>query len=273
MDDDCEEIYTGGLLKRQSKLPAKLEDLTLADWAAWYDFSGKPYVKPPYDLDIDGLPLESCIEHHEDDDDLNDDKGNENQCGKTKKRNKARIIRSVQFNKDADPEKHYRELIMLYTAWRNEETDLLGGLSSYQESYKALFKPIEEQMKQYAVCNEDFNDIQQDIHRQEEMYDSVAPLTESIEQQHCNEGNQDLHPDFNENYNLSDDIGIPSVDSRAEPLILNELPVDEYRCVVQTLNKEQKEFFYHVLHLVKTSDEPFFELFVWRGRSRQITCH
>jgi len=25
---------------------------------------------------------------------------------------------------------------------------------------------------------------------------------------------------------------------------------------VQTLNKEQKEFFYHVLHLVKTSDEP-----------------
>ena len=74
MDDDCKEIYTGGLLKRYSKLPAKLEDLTLADWAAWYDFSGKPYVKPSYDLDIDGLPLESCIEHHEDDDDLNDDK-------------------------------------------------------------------------------------------------------------------------------------------------------------------------------------------------------
>ena len=66
MDDDCKEIYIGGFLK--------LEDLTLADWAAWYDFSGKPYVKPSYDLDIDGLPLENCIEHHEDDDDLNDDK-------------------------------------------------------------------------------------------------------------------------------------------------------------------------------------------------------
>ena len=131
--------------------------------------------------------MESCIEHHKNDDDLNDDKVNENQCGKTKKRNKARIIRSVWFNKDADPEKHYRELIMLYTAWRNEETDLLGGFSSYQERYKALFKLIEEQMKQYALCNEDLNDIQQD------MYDSVAPLTESIEQQDCNEGNQDLH--------------------------------------------------------------------------------
>ena len=45
MDNDCEEIYTGGLLKRYSKRPAKFEDLTLADWAAWYDFSRKPYVK------------------------------------------------------------------------------------------------------------------------------------------------------------------------------------------------------------------------------------
>lgn len=26
---------------------------------------------------------------------------------------------------------------------------------------------------------------------------------------------------------------------------MNELPDDEYRHIVQTLNKEQKEFFYH----------------------------
>lgn len=39
---------------------------------------------------------------------------------------------------------------------------------------------------------------------------------------------------------------------------MNELPDDEYRHIVQTLNKEQKEFFYHVLHLIKTSEEPFY---------------
>ena len=38
---------------------------------------------------------------------------------------------------------------------------------------------------------------------------------------------------------------------------MNELPDDEYRHMVQTLNKDQKEFFYHVLHLIKTSEEPF----------------
>jgi len=36
IDDDCEEIYTGGLLKRYCKHPPKLEHPTLADWAAWY---------------------------------------------------------------------------------------------------------------------------------------------------------------------------------------------------------------------------------------------
>ena len=39
---------------------------------------------------------------------------------------------------------------------------------------------------------------------------------------------------------------------------MNELQDDEYRQMVQMLNKEQKEFFYHVLHLIKTSDEPFY---------------
>ena len=32
--------------------------------------------------------------------------------------------------------------------------------------------------------------------------------------------------------------------------------------MVQTLNTEQKEFFYHVLHLIKTSEEPFTVLLV-----------
>lgn len=43
---------------------------------------------------------------------------------KQKKRTKARVIRSVWFNKEVEPEKHNCELIMLFTPWRNEETDL-----------------------------------------------------------------------------------------------------------------------------------------------------
>ena len=42
---------------------------------------------------------------------------------------------------------------------------------------------------------------------------------------------------------MSDDLGVPSTSFSNEPLILNELPDDDYRQMVQTLNKKQKEFF------------------------------
>ena len=46
MGDNCEEIYPSSLLKRYSKCPTNLEHFTLADWVAWYDYSGKPYINP-----------------------------------------------------------------------------------------------------------------------------------------------------------------------------------------------------------------------------------
>ena len=256
MEDDCEEIYTGGLLKRYIKRPLSLEHVTLADWAAWYDSTGKPYVKKSFEVDIDNLPVETSIDEQNDDDDYDEP------CKpqKNKKRSKARIIRSVCFNKQVDPEKHYRELIMLFTSWRNEETDLISNCSSYQEHFLLVEDAIDEQMKQYAICSENLNDIQEHLNNIEESdeYDLIAPLTQNMEYQDDAEGMQDLHPDFNESYDLSDDIGIPSTASNSEQLILNELQDHDYRQMVQMLNKEQKEFFYHILHLIKTSDKPFY---------------
>ena len=257
MEDDCEEIYTSGLLKRYIKRPLGLGHVTLADWAAWYDSSGKPYVKKSYQVDIDNLPVETAIGEENHDDDY-DERSCEPQ--KNKKRSKARIIRSVCFNKQVDPDQHYRELIMLFTSWRNEETDLIGNCSSYQEHYLLVKDAIDEQMKQYAICSEDLNDIQEHLNNIEESgdnYDLIAPVTQSMEYKDDAEGMQNLHPDFNESYDLSDDIGIPSTASNSQQLILNELQDHEHRQMIQILNKEQKEFFYNVLHLIKTSDEPF----------------
>lgn len=50
-----------------------------------------------------------------------------------------------------------------------------------------------------------------------------------------------MHPDFNESYNLLDDSDIPLVDLNTEPLLVNELQDREYRHLVRSLNKEQKE--------------------------------
>ena len=231
MEDDCEEIYTGGLLKRYSKRPIKFEHVTLADWAAWYDSCGKPYAKQSNELDTDNLPVETSLTNND------DDKESANKLpSKLKKRTKARIIRSCWFNKEKEPEKHYRELTMLFTPWRNEETDIIGVCSSYKERYMLLSNVISKQMEQYAVCNQDFNEMEQEMTSVEDSYDSIAPATQSVELQDEAEGSRYLHPDFNENYNFADDIGIPSIDSNSEPLILNELEDNEYRHLVQMLN-------------------------------------
>ena len=65
-EDDSEDIYTGGLLQRYTKRPASLEQLTSADWAAWYDSCGKPYEKKSFQKDTDNLLLETANDENDD---------------------------------------------------------------------------------------------------------------------------------------------------------------------------------------------------------------
>ena len=44
-----------------------------------------------------------------------------------KKRRVPRILRYVNYNIKRDPENHYRERLMLFLPWRNEEDDLSVG--------------------------------------------------------------------------------------------------------------------------------------------------
>ena len=132
------------------KRPKQLENITLADFVAWYDLS-TPYDKQTNVLDTDDLLIEtSCNDdQHNDDGEGNSatDGNVETRSKLVKKRSKARIIRSCWFNKDIEPEKYYRELLMLFTSWRNEETDLIGSSCSYQEHYKQMCNAIRSKMK------------------------------------------------------------------------------------------------------------------------------
>ena len=118
LSDESEEIHSGGLLKRYVERPDCLQNVTLADWAAWYDSCGQSkYKKSLKKSDVDNLLLDDEDENN--DDELCDEKIENSVSSKKsiKKRSHARIIRSVWFNKEAQPEEHYRELIMLFTPW------------------------------------------------------------------------------------------------------------------------------------------------------------
>ena len=83
------------------------------------------------------------------------------------KRRKPRIIRSVRFSKNKDPENYCREQIMLYTAWRNETTDLLKDSQTYQERFKVVKNEIEKNRKQYENHAEKLDQAVQDIEGEE----------------------------------------------------------------------------------------------------------
>ena len=59
LEDESDEIYASGFINRYTNRPANLKNLSLADWAAWYDSHNKSYNKPCYELDIDNCPLET----------------------------------------------------------------------------------------------------------------------------------------------------------------------------------------------------------------------
>lgn len=64
--------------------------MTLADWAAWYDCSGKPFAKPSDEVDVDDLPTENFI-----DDDQNEDEDIELS---------QKLMLAVKLKRDLKPE-------------------------------------------------------------------------------------------------------------------------------------------------------------------------
>ena len=150
MEDDCEEIEIGGLLKRYVERPPGLENVTLADWAAFYSRIDESNTRSRK-KDADGLLLETKAEDNFEDDVESSLKSLANgQAQKGIKRHaKARMIQSVWFDKDVDSEKHYRELLLLFTPWRNEARDI-DSFQPYKERHRIFNEQIKCQLEQYS---------------------------------------------------------------------------------------------------------------------------
>ena len=96
-----------------------------------------------------------------------------------------------------------------------------------------------------------------------DMWYLLAPNTQHAElMDNCNtirgyDGDYD-EDSRDQSYDLADDLGIPSCSIVDERVICNEMSEEEYREAVRCLNNEQTVFFYHILHLLRTSDDPFY---------------
>jgi hypothetical protein len=272
LPDHSVDIESDNIIKRYQRRPKKLENLCLADFVAWFncksDSNQKSKLKSNSPL-IEDYLTESNFNDNVDDDlsdkeqEIFENDEYEMKGGMTLvKRQKPRIIRSVRFNKNKDPENYCREQIMLYTAWRNENTDLLKDFQTDQDRYEIIKNVIEQNRKQYENHTEVLDQAVQDIESEENL---VAPNT-----QYRDEQDREIGPKASElfgcfdpgkdkqhaQYDLINDIGIYPRTNDDEELVVKRLNDADFRKLVQSLNVEQKEFFYHVLNSVKTDKLP-----------------
>ena len=277
LPDNSEDIVSDNLIKRYQRRPKQLEQLSLADFAAWYNCkkqskshihvdsknNNKSNASNDYlpendfgdnlddDLTLDELEL--CQEH--------DLKGGL----KLVKRYKPKIIRSVRFNKNKDPENYSREQLMLYIPWRNEKKDLIQNCETYQERFEQVKNIIAQNRLQYECNTEIIDKAIEDIENDElEEFPELAPNTQHKEKEDQEIGAKPselygcFDPSTNKQssqYDLMDDIGIFPRTSDNEELAVKRMNDEEFRKLVRTLNIKQMEFFYHVLHCIKSSDE------------------
>ena len=157
---------------------------------------------------------------------------------------------------------------MLYSLWCNENTVLLGDCETYQERFYQLNELVLCNRQNYEYHSEILDKAMEDLdndHLENMIYDSVAPNAQHINEQDgatkqkpselfgCfDPGNNKQHSQ----YDLHDDIGIFPRSDDQEELLVKRISNDEYRKLVRSLNEKQRQFFYHVLHSVKTSDDP-----------------
>ena len=63
-------------------------------------------------------------------------------------RAKPKIIRYVKYNQEVDSENYFREQLMLFNPWRNEERDILNGYDTYAEHFKAVSDKVKTTKKE-----------------------------------------------------------------------------------------------------------------------------
>lgn len=169
------------------------------------------------------------------------------------KRKKPKIIRSVRYQKDEDPENHYREKLMLYTPWRNESTDLINSSKTYQERFQKVKTEVLCNSSQYEYHSEMLDKALQDINDvNHENFNNVAPNSEHINKQDyaVKDKPSELFGCFDpgknkqhSQYDLLDDIGIIPRSNDNEELLVKCMSDNDYYALVCSLSENQRKFF------------------------------
>ena len=250
LDDDDENVYCKNIIDRYVARPQKLEDMSLAEFAANYtykqesindvaqcedDISGGSDTELGYNND---LSCENIITL-------------QNGLGCMRKRKKKAVIRWQNFNLEKEPEKHFRSRIMLFLPWRQEDK-LHGKFKSYTERYNEEIDKIKKVEDLFIHHEEEINDAFEQLHTvgpPQDAWDNLAPGTEESQQAAQEEGitnehyiaEEDIQAHIDQIVNewqqsKNDGLNLKYTKEARKELLTNV----KYNKYMQQLNEEQK---------------------------------
>ena len=178
---------------------------------------------------------------------------------KYKYRKVPKVIRYLRYNQTKDPENYYREQLMLFMPWRNEQKDLLGSFETYRAHYNTMKESLEIKRNEYEHHSEELELARQMMEAEEAEYDGLAPNAEQENREAEEEGVKEsenflyFNPDRVVEHRHYD-IGIELQSTCSVPRVETTsfmLPDEEYLSLLRSLNLRQREFFNHIIHWIK----------------------
>lgn len=254
------DIEAENVIKRYSNRPRALENWCLADYVSQLDIK---YPKKKlgdtanFKDDINEDQCQDVESELESDTETSNGINITLKNGTTIKQRKSfRVIRYVRFNKKTKAEHFYRERLLLFYPWRDEVKDLKGNHETYEAMYKSIQRFVENKATQYEHNAEEIQRAQ----------DEIAPGTQQTELEDMEEGTTVslLYLPFNPNrppehktFDLAQNLGMFQ---NVAQLATHEKRIKdlEYHRIVRSLNLKQCEFFIHVLHWMKTKEQPLY---------------
>ena len=179
---------------------------------------------------------------------------------KIKRRKISRIIRYVNYNKNKDKENYFRERLMLFRPWKNEEQDLLDKYDSYEDSYKAYKKQIIPNQKKY----ERYNDLLEEAVKEVD----ANPETDNEDDENTEQVTVTNLPDYayfdpqrDERLlraDLASDMRLNLHYDSEVDLFGTHMNDQEYLNIMRSLNKEQSEILVHIMHNLQNVDNKMY---------------
>ena len=268
------DVESDNIIQRYSKRPKQLSKFCLADYVSKVDIiypKGNKFPEKVNDKNDDDRCDSSSSSESEDS--LDDDNSKISDLlyktkngTKYKKRKVPRIIRYVKYNKKKDPENFFREQLMLFVPWQNEQRDLLGSFDTYEAHYNSVKALLIPKRNEYEHHIEELELARQMMEDEQREYDQIAPNAEQENREAEEEGSKESghfvyfnpsrvveHRHYDIGIELQSTCSVPPVETTGIML-----PDEEYLTLLRSLNLRQREFFNHIVHWIKCKDEPVY---------------